>query len=208
MAGAGYKTFLTGDVFTADDAQTYFMDQVVTTFATIAARTAAIPSPSEGQVSYSVADDAFYVYSGSAWIPYDIGWVAWTPTFTNYSQGTGAVTQCYYARIGKTIVAQGYASLGTGTSSPVGGQIQFTLPVDHASSNRSSVVGQLLMRDSSPGTSYIGNITLTGSAPAKGAFQSLNSAGTYLTASTQTNSTPFTWADSDYFSFTIMYQGV
>jgi hypothetical protein len=138
----------------------------------------------------------------------DTTWSAWTPTLTNFTQGTGAVSQFFYTQIGKTIIAQGYCTLGTGTTSPVGGQISFTLPVNHASSNRSSVVGQLLMRDSSPGTSYIGNITLTGSAPAQANFQLLNASGTYLTAGTQTSSAPFTWADSDYFSFVIVYQGV
>lgn len=206
MAGAGYKTFLTGDVLTADDTQTYFMDQVVTTFADTTARDAAITAPQEGQVSYSLADNAYYVYSGTAWIPYDIAWVAWTPTFTNLTLGTGSTTSTFYSRIGKTIVAQGYVNLGT--TPTVSGQIQLTLPVDHASSNRSSVVGQLLLRDFSPGTSYVGNVTLTGSAPAKMSLQALNSAGTYLTASSQSATVPFTWADSDFFSFTIMYQGV
>jgi len=203
-----YKTFVAGTEGLASDMNTYLMNQVVMVFTNATARDAALTAPTEGMVVYLSASDHFMVYNGSAWVIFDIAWNAWTPTFTNFTQGTGAVTQCYYARIGKTIVAQGYASLGTGTTSPVGGQIQVSLPVDHASSSRSSVVGQLLMRDASPGTSYIGNITLTGSAPAKAAFQLLNASGTYLTAGTQTSTTPFTWADSDYFAFTIMYQGV
>lgn len=206
MAGAGYKSFSVGEKLTAANVNTYLMQQSVMTFASTAARDAAITAPSEGMFAYSTADDEFYVYSGSAWIPFDITWTAWTPTFTNYTQGSGGTTQCYYTRIGKTIVAQVYVV--SGTASSVTGQIQVSLPVDHASSNRSSVVGNLFIRDISPATSYIGNVALSGSAPGKALLQALNASGTYLTATSVAATVPMTWADGDYFAFTIIYQGV
>ena len=206
MAGAGYKSFAVGEILTANNVNTYLMQQSVMTFATTAARDAAITSPSEGMFAYSTADDEFYVYSGTAWIPFDIAWTAWTPTFYNFTQGTGGTTSCFYSRIGKTIVAQVYIALGTGST--VTGQPQISLPVDHSSSNRSSVVGQALMRDISPGASYIGNVTLSGSAPARASLQALNASATYLTATTAGSAIPFTWADGDYFAMTIFYQGV
>lgn len=206
MAGAGYKSFAVGEKLTASNVNTYLMQQSVMTFATTAARDAAITSPSEGMFAYSLADNAYYVYSGSAWIPYDIAWVAYTPTFTNYTQGSGGTTQAFYARIGKTVVVQVY--IVSGTASSVTGQIQVSLPVDHASSNRSSVVGQVFMRDVSAPASYIGNVALSGSAPGKALLQALNSSATYLTATSVSATVPFTWADTDYFSFTIVYQGV
>lgn len=206
MAGAGYKTFNAGDILTASDVQTYLQDQVVSTFATTAARDAAITSPSEGMIAYSKADDAYYIYSGSAWIPYDIGWVAWTPTITGLTQGTGAVTQCYYARIGKTIVAQGYITLGTG---PTGiGTFTISLPVDHANSNRSAIVGQTFMRDSVAARSYTGFVSLQGSAPGTIRLFAHNASATYTYSATQSASIPHSWTSGDYFSFTIVYQGV
>jgi len=206
MAGAGYRSFAVGEKLTASNVNTYLMQQSVMTFASTTARDAAITAPSEGMFTYSTADDEFYVYSGSAWIPFDIGWVAWTPTFTNFTQGSGATSSCYYARIGKTIVAQGYITLGT--SPTVSGQIGVSLPVDHSSSNRSSAVGSLFMRDASAATSYTGSINLSGSGPARANLQALNSAGTYATIVNTSATVPFTWADSDYFAFTIIYQGV
>ncbi len=45
MAGAGYRTFASGEVLTSVNVQTYLQDQVVATFANATARNAAITSP-------------------------------------------------------------------------------------------------------------------------------------------------------------------
>jgi hypothetical protein len=208
MAGAGYKTFLAGDVFTDVEAQTYFMDQVVTIFADTTARDAAITSPTEGQVSYSQADNAYYVYSGTAWIPHDIAWVAWTPTLTNLTQGTGATLSAFYSRIGKTVVAQVYITMGT--SPTVGGQFSISLPIDIANGNRSVSIGTCVMRDAGASVSYLGSVTSLGSGPSVARMQTIGTAGATATLSSQTATSPFTWATTagSYFQFTIMYQGV
>jgi hypothetical protein len=65
-APLGFKTFATGDVLTAADTNGYLM-QGVWTFADAAARTAAVTSPQEGNMSYLKSDDTLYYYSGSAW---------------------------------------------------------------------------------------------------------------------------------------------
>jgi len=65
-APLGFKTFATGDVLTAADANGYLM-QGVWTFADSAARTAAVTSPQEGNYSYLKSDDTTYYYNGSAW---------------------------------------------------------------------------------------------------------------------------------------------
>jgi hypothetical protein len=67
MAGAGKKTFVAGDVLTASDVNAYLMDQAVMRFATASARTAALPSPSEGMMSYLDSTNAVEVYDGSGW---------------------------------------------------------------------------------------------------------------------------------------------
>lgn len=65
-AGLGFKTFVTGEVLTAADTNGYLM-QGVNVFASAAARTAAITSPQEGQMSYLKDTDSTEYYTGSAW---------------------------------------------------------------------------------------------------------------------------------------------
>jgi hypothetical protein len=67
MAGAGYRTFASGEVLTANNVQTYLMDQAVQVYAGTAARASAVPSPSTGMVAYSTAT-GLQVFNGSAWV--------------------------------------------------------------------------------------------------------------------------------------------
>jgi hypothetical protein len=66
-APLGFKTFATGDVLTAADTNGYLM-QGVWAFANAAARTAAVTSPQEGNMSYLKDTDSVQYYSGSAWV--------------------------------------------------------------------------------------------------------------------------------------------
>jgi hypothetical protein len=66
-AGLGFKNFVAGDVLSATDVNGYLM-QGVLVFADAAARTAAITSPQEGQVSYLKDTNSTQYYSGSAWV--------------------------------------------------------------------------------------------------------------------------------------------
>jgi hypothetical protein len=66
MAGAGYRTFASGEVLTSTNVQTYLMDQAVQVYAGTAARASAVPSPSTGMVAYSTAT-GLQVFNGSAW---------------------------------------------------------------------------------------------------------------------------------------------
>lgn len=67
MAGAGYRTFASGETLTANNVMTYLMDQMVQVYAGTAARASAIPSPSTGMISYSTAT-GMQVFNGSAWV--------------------------------------------------------------------------------------------------------------------------------------------
>jgi hypothetical protein len=68
MAGSGKKTFTAGDVLTASDVNNYLMDQTVMVFGGTAARSSAIPTPSEGMVSYQTDTDAIEAYDGTNWV--------------------------------------------------------------------------------------------------------------------------------------------
>ena len=81
MAGAGYRTFQSGEVLTSNNVQTYLMDQAVQVYAGTAARSSAIPTPSTGMVAYSTAT-GLQVFDGSAWT--DVGGVG-------YGEATGGI---------------------------------------------------------------------------------------------------------------------
>ena len=59
---AGRKTFTAGEVLQAADVNDFLMDQSVMVFAGTAARGSAIPSPTEGMVTYLQDSDAVQVY--------------------------------------------------------------------------------------------------------------------------------------------------
>ena len=77
MAGAGAKLFVSGDVLTAAQVNTFLMDQAIMRFATTAARDAAFggagePTLAEGMFAYIDADNKLYFYTGSAWQAFGI----------------------------------------------------------------------------------------------------------------------------------------
>jgi hypothetical protein len=74
-AGQGFKTFATGDVLTAADTNGYLM-QGVWTFASAAARDAAVTSPQEGNFCFLKDTNATQYYDGAAW-------TAVAPTLSN-----------------------------------------------------------------------------------------------------------------------------
>lgn len=72
MAGAGTRLFEAGAILTANQVNTYLMDQVVSRFADATARDAAYgnvnqPSLSEGRLCYLDSTNKVYIYTGSAW---------------------------------------------------------------------------------------------------------------------------------------------
>ena len=63
---AGRKTFTAGEVLQAADVNDFLMDQSVMVFAGTAARGSAIPSPSEGMVTYLEDADELQFFDGSS----------------------------------------------------------------------------------------------------------------------------------------------
>ena len=62
-----YKDFQALTVLTADDVDTYLMNQAVMTFADATARDAALPIPTEGMHCFLLDTDTLQYYDGSAW---------------------------------------------------------------------------------------------------------------------------------------------
>lgn len=201
-----YKTFTAGTLATASDVQTYLMNQTVMVFADAAARNAALTSPSEGMVTYQEGSDHLTIYNGSAWIPFDTSWTTYTPTLSGVTLGSGYTLSAAYVSIGKTVIVQVYFALGA--TSAITGDVSFSLPINHASSNRSGQAGTCVIVDASPATRYPGTVLLSGT-PGYAFLRVGNASGTYLTQVALSSSVPIaTWAVNDSFSATVVYQGV
>jgi len=69
---AGRKVFTSGEILTAADVNSFLMDQSVMVFADSSARSSAIPTPSEGMISYLQDTDAVEKYT-TAWESVDTG---------------------------------------------------------------------------------------------------------------------------------------
>jgi len=71
MAGAGFKTFVSGAVLGASEVNTLLMQQAVMVFATTTARDTTpatrIDSPSAGMMSFITATKTLELYDGSGW---------------------------------------------------------------------------------------------------------------------------------------------
>jgi len=76
MSGAGFKTFAVGEILTAANVNNYLMKQAVMVFASSTARTTALPTPSEGMVSYLADTNVLEVYTGAAWVAIDANAIA------------------------------------------------------------------------------------------------------------------------------------
>ena len=78
MAGAGAKLFVSGDVLTAAQVNTYLMEQSIMRFADVATRDAAFGGVGEltlasGMFAITVDTMTLWVYDGSAWNEFSAG---------------------------------------------------------------------------------------------------------------------------------------
>lgn len=62
-----YKTFVNGFPLNASELNEYLMSQVVAVFVDSTARTAAIETPVEGQLTYLTGSNVYQYWTGSAW---------------------------------------------------------------------------------------------------------------------------------------------
>jgi len=71
MAGAGWKSFSTGDLISASEFQTFIQDQVVQVYANASARDTALgTSDAEGMFCFLKDSDTLQFYDGSNWVSF------------------------------------------------------------------------------------------------------------------------------------------
>lgn len=127
-AGLGFKDFTTGEVLTAADVDGYLM-QGVWVFASAAARTSAVTSPQEGNVSFLKDTNSLEIYDGAAWVAYGSGDITGVTAGTGISGGGTSGTVTITNSMATEITAAGDIIVGTGNGTfdnlPIGstGQI-------------------------------------------------------------------------------------
>lgn len=199
-----FKVFTAGTKLTAADVNDYLAEQSIATFSSAGARNSAITAPVEGQVAYISSSDSFTYHDGSGWqnMLFANAWIAYTPTLTNITLGSGGTSAFYYQVVGKTINVRGRITLGT--SGTLTGAATFTLPVN-------AVLDQQFwncdgeMTDASASAFYPAFIRVftTGAQ-----ITAMNASGTYVSHTLTSATVPFTWTVSDVINVSFSYEGV
>lgn len=199
-----FKTFTAGSLGTASDVNTYLMEQSIATFSSAGARNSAITSPKNGQVAYISSSKSFTYYDGTGWQQLVLPeWITYTPTVTNVTLGSGYTLSAVYTQIGDTVIVN--FSLLFGATTAVTGEPYFSLPVNHANTNRSGAAGNAVIVDASPFTRYRASAYPSGT-PSNCFMRVFSASGTYVTETAMSSTVPITWAVGDLISTTIVYQ--
>jgi len=196
-----YKVWTVGEKLKAADVNSYLMAQTIPAFATTAARDSAITSPVEGQTAFIELNDIYQYYNGSSWqnLLFAGAWVAYTPTLTNVTLGSGGTSAFYYQIIGKQVNVRGRIVLGTGGS--LGGIPTFTLPVNCVLTGQFWGAGVSLLDFGVQ--NYSGALSLTTTLAQVNCLSASSTYGGYLSVNA---SRPFSWAAQDQMDFNFTYE--
>jgi hypothetical protein len=207
--GSGFKEFQVGEVLGAADLNGYLMKQTNMSFASAAARDAAVTAPEEGMVAYLRDVDALTVYLGSAWIvALYLGDAAtytpvWTAVTSSPSLGNGAVVG-RYKQFGKSV--QVYARLTTGSTSGYGsGAYRLSLPTAPGTPSTTTdhrVHAQYF--DASAGIYYPGHCQVSDQGYVN--LQHFGVSGSLVQLKNTDPAGPFTWATGDIIYVFGMYE--
>jgi hypothetical protein len=181
-----------------------FISQTVRSYANATARASAIPSPTEGMLTYLEDLDTYESYTGSAWVSaLSVGSaVAFTPAWSGLTVGNGTYNRSHYTIAGKTVTVSVDFLLGSTTA--VVGNLAITLPsVIQRASSFNTGVSQCILRDSSV-TSFIGAALPNTSNASQWNIRGTGSSPVIITSTSST--APFTWTTGDSIMFGATYE--
>ena len=191
-----FKVFTVGEIFTASDANTMLMKQVVIV-CTSGTRPA---SPVEGMTIYETDTDRLLIWDGAAWVPVtSVGaWTtyvpAWTSTGTAPAIGNGTITGASMTH-GKTTFVRGQITMGSTTTFGTG-TYSVSVPTAATAGSQAQTVGVTFYLDS--GTAQRGGMCIFGTSTT---MQLITAAGGDVT-----NTVPHTWANTDRIYWSVTYE--
>ena len=142
MSGLGRKVFNSGDILLASEVQGYLQDQAVMVFDTAAARGSAIPTPTEGMVTFRKDDDAVEVFDGTDFVSLGgvgaavVGTVTGSPTITSGTVISGETYDLYdFTGSGSVVFdSAGFADILLIGGGGAGGRNDGSQPTTHVGS--------------------------------------------------------------------------
>jgi len=171
----------------------------VVAYADLSARTAANPSPSEGDVSWQEDTNRFDIYNGSAWaqVAVDSGGT-YSPSHTNITVGNGTEV-ARYVQLNKLIFVSYQLTWGSTTS--FGGAISVGLP---AAAN-GVAFGSATLTDA--GTSNFTALVQVEPTGSVAIVRTDSISGSYVRwDNSVTGTAPFTWTTSDVLKLSLVYE--
>jgi hypothetical protein len=197
----GYKLWSPLDLLASSDVNAYLMKQTVIV-CTSGTRPA---SPPTGMVITETDTGKMQRWNGSSWRPVASIRNSFTPTLsstgTSPTLGTGSAAQGWYTYLSEAVIYTFKITFGTSGNTFGSGSYQVNVPVSSAlpfGASHHSSVGTIQLADAS-----------TGALTAGSCFVDASSSGTLLglisSAGIVTTAVPWTWANSDYISGSIIY---
>ena len=187
-----YKTFSNGDVLNASEINDNLMNQSVMVFSGTSARSAALPSPLEGMLTYREDTHDYEAWDGSAWVPVVSldAWKTWAPNMTagGWTQGNGTF-DAKYIQIGKTVHFKLEFTSGSTTVETTNCRI--SLPVTAVASD-APFINAMFVSGSTRNIGICSNNTSSSFG-----LQAANASTTYLSTTGTSSTVPFTWASGD-----------
>lgn len=159
----------------------------------------------EGFLVFQADTGVIYKYTSSAWRAWESNWISYTPTFTNFTIGTGgaASNTSSYKYVAGDVRMYGSAVLGTSGAS-VGTTVSFTLPVTAQTPPTNYYYGTAgIMIDS--GTTER-NIFIRANGTSTTSAQLLNANATTGLPQGVTSTSPWTWAAGDSVNYDFTYR--
>lgn len=150
----------------------------------------------------AIIPNSLVASAGTGW-----AWQSWTPTFTNWTIGSGgsAGTTAKYVQIGKTVFYRIKTTLGN-TGESVTGSISFSLPLTANAGYGIADPMSNIVRMGAAATGYMGYVYIGSSTT--GTLIPLSASGSYVADSATSSSVPNTWTAGDYFVAQGFYETV